>query len=394
MTDVRAAFSLHPDHVLCRVQQKVGRVGVYGLVAVAAGGIFDSEQFFQSYLLAFLFFAGLTLGSLGIVSLNHVSGGRWGVVIRRIGEAAMRTLPLVLLLFLPLLFGLGTLYEWARPEAVAHDAVLQRKHVYLNVPFFMVRGAIYFAIWWIVVRYLVRWSHKQDAGGGVGRRLRYLGNGGLLLYSLTMTFASVDWAMSLDPHWYSTIYGMLWIGGQVLGAFVFAIAVVTLLVDREPFATAITTREFHDLGQLFLAFVMLYAYFAFSQYLIIWSGNIPEETPWYLSRLTGGWQYVGVGVLICEFAIPFILLLSRPLKKDPYRLAKVALFVLAARLLDVFWMIKPSFSPGQLSVHWMDIAALVGIGGIWLSYFLRRLREYPLLPLRDPALRLDVEAHA
>ena len=388
--DMRSALTLQPGHILYRSQRAMLGAGALGLVAAVAGALVEPVQFFRSYLVAYLFFIGIALGSLGLVSLNHVTGGRWGVVIRRICEAAMRTLPLLLLLFVPLLFGLGHLYEWASPEHVAHDALLQSKAPYLNVPFFIVRVGIYFAVWLIVTRYLVRWSRQQDETGdpALVQRLQFLGRGGLLLYSLTMTFAAVDWAMSLEPHWYSTIYGILMIGGQVLSAFAFVIPVLLLVADREPFDHFITAEQFHDLGKLMLAFVMLYAYFAFSQFLIIWSGNLPEETPWYLARLKGGWQYMAVLVLFLQFVLPFVILLSRNLKRNARQLAAVALIVLAARLLDLFWLITPAFSPAQFSIHWMDVAAVFGIGGLWLSYFVWQLRDQPLLPLRDPALPL------
>jgi len=394
MSEMRTDLALQPDHILYRAQRALLGAGVLGLAVAGAGGLVDSVQFFRSYLVAYLFFAGIALGSLGLVSLNHVTGGLWGVVIRRICESAMRTLPLLLVLFLPLLLGLGELYEWARPEAVAHDALLQRKQAYLNTPFFVVRVGIYFAVWLTVSHYLVRWSRQQDVGDDVGRRLQFLGRGALLLYSLTMTFAAVDWAMSLEPHWYSTIYGILIIGGQVLSAFVFVIPVLILVVDREPFTRLVTVEQFHDLGKFMLAFVMLYAYFAFSQYLIIWSGNLPEETPWYLARLAGGWQYVAVAVVLLQFVLPFAILLSRGLKRNARRLAAVALVVLAARLLDLFWLLTPAFSPGRIAIHWMDVAAVCGVGGLWLSFFLWRLRDQPLLPLNDPELPLAAEARA
>jgi hypothetical protein len=396
MTDLRAALALQPDHVLYRSRRALLGAGVLGLLAAGAGGLVDPVQFFRSYLVAYLFFTGIALGSLGLVSLNHVTGGRWGVVIRRVCESAMRTLPLLVLLFLPVLLGMTHLYEWARPEEVARDALLQHKRPYLNAPFFVVRGCVYFAVWLVVTRYLVRWSREQDDTGDpdVVRRLQFLGRGALLLYTLTMTFAAVDWAMSLEPHWSSTIYGIMLVGGQVLSAFAFVIPVLVLITDREPLAGLISVEQIHDLGKLMLAFVMLYAYFAFSQFLIIWSGNLPEETPWYLARLRGGWQYVAVAVVLFQFVLPFAILLSRNLKRDARRLAVVALVVLGARLLDLFWLITPAFSPAQFAIHWMDVAAVIGVGGLWLSVFVWRLRDQPLLPLRDPALPLGAEAEA
>ena len=393
MNDPRGALALQPDHILYRGQRAMLGAGVLGLAIAGAGGLIDPVQFFRSYLVAYLFVTGITLGSLGLVSLNHVTGGRWGVVIRRVSESAMRTLPLLLVLFIPLLLGLTHLYEWARPEVVLHDEVLQHKQPYLNVPFFVIRAGLYFAVWLIVARYLVRWSREQDTTGdpSVVRRLQFLGRGALLLYSLTMTFAAVDWAMSLEPHWYSTIYGILIIGGQVLSAFVFAISILMLLVDREPFATLVSPKQFHDLGNLMLAFVMLYAYFAFSQFLIIWSANLPDETPWYLARLSGGWQYLAMLLVVLEFVLPFTVLLSRDLKRNARRLAVVAAIVLGARLLDLFWLLTPAFSPGHFAVHWMDVAAAFGVCGIWLSFFCLQLRDQPLLPLNDPALPVAAE---
>jgi hypothetical protein len=391
MTTLREALALQPDHILYRSQGALLGAGVLGVAVAGAGALIDPAQFFRSYLVAYLFFAGIALGSLGLVSLNHVTGGRWGVVIRRVCEAAMRTLPLLFILFVPLLFGLSWLYEWAQPQHVEHDALLLHKSAYLNVPFFIVRFVLYFGVWLIVAHYLVRWSRQQDDTGDpdLVRRLQFLGRGALLLYSLTMTFAAVDWAMSIEPHWYSTIYGILMIGGQVLSAFAFVIPVLALIADREPLATYVTAEQFHDLGKLMLAFVMLYAYFAFSQFLIIWSANLPEETPWYLARMHGGWQYLAVAVLVLQFVMPFVILLSRNLKRDARRLAVVALIVLGARLLDLFWLVTPAFSPGRFAIHWMDVAALFGVGGLWLSFFVWQLRGQPLLPLRDPELELE-----
>src|SRR6185369_5070517 len=383
---------LQPDHILYRSQRALLGAGVLGLALSIAGAMLDRAQFFRAYLVAYLFFTGIALGALGLVSLNHVTGGRWGVVIRRVCEAAMRTLPLLLVLFLPLALGLGDLYEWARPDVVAHDAVLQHKQVYLNVPFFLVRVVLYFAVWLTIMHFLVRWSREQDVTGGAGvvRRLQFLGRGALLLYSLTMTFAAIDWAMSLEPRWYSTIYGILIIGGQVLSAFAFVIPVLALVTDREPFIELVNAEQFHDLGKLMLAFVMLYAYFAFSQFLIIWSGNLPAETPWYLERLRGGWQYVALAVVLLQFALPFAMLLSRDVKLHARRLMGVALVVLFARLIDLYWLVMPSFFPARLTVHWIDLAAVLGVGGLWLSYFLWQLRDEPLLPLRDPDLPIVV----
>jgi hypothetical protein len=213
--------------------------------------------------------------------------------------------------------------------------------------------------------------------------------GGLLLFTLTMTFASIDWVMSLEPHWYSTIYGILFIGGQVLSAWAFVIPVLVRIAERPPFSAYITADQFHDLGKLLLAFVMIWSYFAFSQFLIIWSGNLPEETPWYLNRLRGGWQWLGGAEIVVHFALPFLVLLSRDLKRNGPMLAAVALGVLFMRFVDLFWMIQPAFSPGAFALHWLDAVTLVGVGGLWLSQLIGQLKTRPVLPLREPQLVLE-----
>ena len=277
------------------------------------------------------------------------------------------------------------------PGAGGSDPLLQGKSGYLNVTFFLVRAGLYFAVWLLVARLLNRWSLEQDdiREPAYSRRLENLSRGGLLLYGLTMTFASVDWVMSLEPHWFSTIYGILFVGGQVLSAFAFVIPVLLLLSDRPPLSEIISADLFHDLGKLLLAFIMLWAYFSFSQLLIIWSGNLPEEIPWYLNRLHGGWQWIGVGQIVLHFALPFLVLLSRDLKRNGRLLALLAVAVVGMRFVDLYWLVTPSFEPGHLSVHVLDLLTLVGVGGVWLATFLWQLQGRPLMPLKDPALQIE-----
>ena len=387
-------FAIAPDHVLVRLQRPALQIGLVALAVCAIGAFLSPLQFFRAYLTAYLFWCGIALGSMGILMLQHITGGTWGWLIRRQLESATRTLPTLLVLFVPLLFGLGYLYEWADPHHVANDPLLQHKRPYLNVPFFLVRAAIYFGTWIVVARFLNRWSEEQDASGdpALAQRLEYLSRGGLLLYSLTMTFASIDWVMSLEPHWFSTIYGILFVGGQVLSAFAFVIPVLALLAERPPLSEVVAAEQLHDLGKLLLAFVMLWAYFAFSQFLIIWSGNLPEETPWYMNRLTGGWEWVGMAVIAFHFALPFAILLSRDLKRNARHLSGIALLVVLMRFVDLYWLISPAFSPRVLSLHWLDPLTLLGVGGIWVATFVGQLRARPLLPLRDPQMPLEVSA--
>ena len=382
------SYSLSPDHVLHRVQRGGLVVGVAALGLCAIGAIVSPEQFFQSYLIAYLFWFGIGMGSMAILMIHHIAGGAWGAVVRRLLECATRTLPLMALLFLPLVFGMHSLYEWARPEVVAHDAVLQHKAGYLNVPFFLARAAFYFAVWLTFTTFFNRWSLQQDGSddAGLTRRLELLSRGGLLAVGLTMSFASVDWVMSIEPHWYSTIYGILIMGGQILNAMAFVIAVAVLLVDRGPLGKVIGAEQFHDLGKLLLAFVMLWAYFAFSQFLIIWSANLPEEIPWYLSRMRGGWQVVGIAIILFHFVLPFLILLSREVKRRANLLALVALTVMAMRFVDLFWLVTPAFSPAHFTVHWMDAATLVGVGGVWLWVFIWQLQGRSLVAIHDPSL--------
>jgi len=371
-----------------RLQRRALAVGLAALGFCVVGAIISPAQFFRSYLLGYLFWAGVALGCLAILMLQHLSGGAWGMVIRRMLESGSRTLPLMALLFVPLIPGIRQLYGWARPDnAIPHQAA------YLNVPFFLFRAVLYFGVWLSMAYFLNRWSREQDRTGDLrlARRLQMLSGPGLVLYGLTATFAAIDWVMSLEPHWSSSIFGILIIGGQALSAMAFIIAVAVLLAQHEPLSGVLLPGHFHDLGKLLLAFVMLWAYFAFSQLLIVWSGNLPEEIPWYLHRLHGGWGWVGVLLILFHFALPFVLLLSRDLKRNARALALLAVAVIFMRLVDLFWLTAPEFWPGRFHLHWMDIAAPVGIGGVWLAVFAWQLRGWPLLPIGDRYLEKALE---
>jgi len=382
---------------LARLQQRALIVGLVGLAAGGVGAFLNVDQFFRSWLIGFLFCLGLAVGSLGLLMLQHLSGGQWGLVSRRVFEASSRTLPLVALAFIPILFGMRPLFLWARPEAVQTDRILQMKAPYLNVSFFTVRAVVYFAFWLLCMFLLNKWSAAQDRGETAVTtedtvRFRKVSAPGLLFLVVTVTFASVDWVMSLDPHWYSTIFGLLTVVGQGLSALAFTIAVLALIASSGALSGSLTARHFHDLGKLLLAFVMLWAYLSFSQFLIIWSGNLPEEIPWYIERIRGGWGIVALLLVIGHFALPFALLLSRDLKRHSNLLARVAIFVIAMRLVDLIWLVAPTFSHGggdghpglSLQVHWMDIVLPIGLAGVWIFLFARHLRSRALLPFNDP----------
>ncbi|HEY2798913.1 MAG TPA: hypothetical protein VGK26_13570 [Thermoanaerobaculia bacterium] len=367
--------------------------GVVGCALCVLGAFLQPVQFFRSYLFACVFWAGIALGSLAVLMLRYLTGGAWGVPIRRPLEAATRTMPLVILFFLPILAGLKDLYPWARPEEVAADPILRHKALYLNTGFFVGRGVFYAAVWLLLAYFLNRWSQEEDRSGdpAVLRRLQLLSGAGVLTYGLTITFWSIDWLMSLEPHWYSTMYGVLLMAGQALSGLAFVTAVTIVLARFEPLSKILSPEHLHDLGKLLFAFIMFWAYVSFSQYLIIWAGNLPEEIPWYLERLHGGWGWFGVALVLLHFALPFLLLLPVDANKNPRLLASVALFVVAMRAVDLFWLVRPVFSPGKLEVHWLDFAAFIALGGVWLWFFLWQLLRRPLLPRYDPDLAGAIE---
>jgi hypothetical protein len=296
-------------------------------------------------------------------------------------------------LFIPCLLGLHSLYIWTNPEAITADALLRHKQPYLNVPFFVIRAVIYFFVWLGTMAFLNRASLAQDQTPSreATRRLTLISGAGLGLYMLTMTFASIDWMMSLEPNWFSTIYGLLIMTGQVLGAFAFLIIVAAFLVKYKPYAKTIEPSHFHDLGNFLLTFVIFWAYMAFSQFLIIWSGNLPDENSWYLHRLVGGWKSVGVALITLYFFMPFLLLLSRDLKRRSSWLSKLALAVFVMGLVDIFWIVAPGFGRPVPRVYWMDLIAPIGIGGVWIAMFINQLKGQSTVPVHDSRIEEKLE---
>lgn len=361
------------------------------LIAALAFGFANPERFLSAYLYAFLFWVGVPIGSLCLLMIQYQTGGRWGMTIRRILEASTRTLPVMALLLLPILFGLRHLYSWARLDSISEASlrhVIEHKRLYLNPAFFTVRAVFYFAVWYALSFFLNQWSVRLESGRDLRleRRVRSLSGGGLVLMGLTITFASIDWAMSLDPRWQSTIYGILFMVGNVLSAFSIAILVVTAQTRPDSKTAALDRETSHDLGKLLLAFTMLWAYVHLSQFLIVWSANLPEEIPWYLRRMSGAWGALAVAVGILQFILPFPMLLSRDLKRTPALLARVAGLILLGRLCDLFWVVGPAFSPPISGPHILDALALAAIGGIWVSLFTRQLARRPLLIPSDASL--------
>jgi hypothetical protein len=380
----RSAEQLIP--ALARYERLLLTAGGAGALVSLLGLFSNRAQFFQSYLMAYMFVLGIALGCLAIGMVHQLSGGTWGIVIQQPLGAATRTLPLVTALFVPILFGMSQLYIWTHADVVASDDALLHKQGYLNVPFFIVRAAIYFVVWNALAYFLSRWSLERDRTGDplMARRMQRLSGVGLVAYGLTITYASFDWMMSLEPHWYSTIYGLLTIGGQGLLAFAFLIVVLVWLSRRPPLDSVIVPSHFHDLANLTLTFVMLWAYFAFSQYLIIWAGNLPSEIAWYVHRLHTGWQLIGILLILFHFAVPFVLLLFRTIKRQAEALMRVCIGILVVRLIDLFWLIAPEFHEGGVVVSWLDLLLPLSLFSIWLGWFVHELRGRALLPLEDP----------
>ncbi|MDQ3328459.1 MAG: hypothetical protein M3506_08060 [Chloroflexota bacterium] len=374
-----------------RAQEGLRRVGVMALVGALIGLVLltlgalvgNPEQFWRSYYIAWLYWTGICLGSLGLLMIQHVSGGIWGATLRRMLESAALTLPWMALFFVPVaLFGMHHVFEWSHEGFMVGD-VLEQKANYLNVPFFLGRMAAYFIIWTVLVLFLTRWSRRLDSTGDMRFRGKMLGLSapGLLIYAVTMTLATVDMVLSLDAEFYSTIWGALVTFSFILAAFSLMIVVLSLLTDSGPLRHVMSTEHFLDLGTLMLAFTILWTYFSFSQFIIIWSGNLPQEAVWYTVRLESGWGWIGLALLLFAFSLPFLLLLSRPLKENYRSLVVVAAIVAFMQYVNLYYLSVPSWHRDGLHISWMDFAAPIGFGGVWLLIFSALLRGRPLLPL-------------
>jgi hypothetical protein len=370
--------------------------GLGALLLCVAGGLHNPTQFFRSYLLGYIFWLGVALGSLAILMLHHLVGGNWGFAIRRMLESGAKTLVVMAALTVPLLFGLRHLYLWADPAKAALEKAVAEKALYLNVPFFVVRTVAFFATWILFAHVLNRWSLEQDrtANPDLIRRMQSLSGPGLVIYGLSVTFMSIDWVMSLEPSWGSTIYGMIFIVTQVLSALSVAIIACMLLSRAKPLADRIFPVALNDLGNLLLTFTMLWAYLSFSQYLIIWSGNLPEEITWYAARATGSWAWVAVILIVFHFAVPFLLLLSRYVKRRIRFLAAVATGMIVMSLVDLFWLMTPAYQRSGPQFHGTDALAVLGMGGIWIWRFVSQLRLSPLVPLNDSRMTEGAPHHA
>ncbi|HYK40181.1 MAG TPA: hypothetical protein VEU98_09135 [Candidatus Eremiobacteraceae bacterium] len=388
-----------------RLEKRALVVGMLGLLGCIAGWITSPEVFFRSYLLGFLVVLGLSLGCLGVLMMQHLTGGHWGIIIRRPLEAGSRVLWLVAGFFIPLIFGMKFLFTnhvvageprmgWMDPgvQYPAEGGLSQMQSWWLTHNAVLGRAALYFVIWIGLALLFNSLSAEQDGNKDdrkLRARIKFFAGPGIILYVFGMSFFAIDWAMSLSPHWASTIYGFMFVAGQAISAMSLMILMVAMFSGSEPFSHIVQERHLHDLGKLLFAFNMLWAYFSFSQLLIIWSGNQPEEITFYHHRLQGAWGVVAVGVCVFHFFLPFLFLLSHDLKRNRKLIPIVAAWMIAMRVLDIYWLTQPEFlsSPFEkpIAVVW-DLVALFGLGGLWLWFFAGQLKRRPLLPLGDPKL--------
>ncbi|MFZ1006887.1 MAG: hypothetical protein WAN65_08630 [Candidatus Sulfotelmatobacter sp.] len=382
-------LDLSPPEIVKKISQRSFVIGAVFAVISIALALKTPDEFYRAYLLGFMCWLGVALGSMAILMIRHLTGGGWGTVIRRILGAAMRTLPLLAVLFIPVILGIRHLYIWAQPLSNIEDKRL-REHLeqitqtYLTVNGFIVRAVLYFLVWNVLSFLLSMWSKQSDHAGAPDNsgRFKAVAGPGLILYGFTISFAAIDWIMSLDPSWISTIFGLIILIGEVLSAMCFAVVVERILFNYKPMSEMLKPDFVHDHGKWMLAFTMVWAYFDFSQWLIIWAGNLPSEITFYLRRLQGGWSGIGLILVVFGFAVPFAMLLSRPFKRNIRKLVWLAIWMIVIRYLDLFWIIEPNFSK-TLSVTSADVVVPIAIGGIWLWYFFRNLAALPLLPAYD-----------
>lgn len=367
-------------------------IGVAGLALTGLGLLAAPQAALLSYLVAFMYWLGIALGALVLLMANHAAGARWNIVVRRLNESIVATTPLYLLLFVPILLGAKKIFSWVQPDAAAFGAegmkLLQHKHAYLNMGAFTLRAAVYFAIWIVIAGLMRGWSIRQDETGAAAltRKLRKLGAGGLPFLAFSLTFASFDWLMSLNPLWGSTIFGLyIFAGGFVAAIALLCILAALAIRSHDPLGQLINESHLHNLGKYLLAFVAFWAYMAFSQYMLIWVGNLPDEVPWILLRREGGWRWVGVFLIVFHFAVPFLLLLSRDLKRNPRTLAAIAAWVMVVHYIDLYWIVLPQLRNGP-GFHWTAITSFAGVGGLALAFGIWRLRGGYAVPVRDPYL--------
>jgi hypothetical protein len=378
-----AAFPLPLKQDLNRLARRSLIIGIIAGAGCAMGVWLDPAHFFRAYLVAYLFFLSIAHGCFALLMVYHLTGGAWGFLIRNILEAGMRTLPILAALFVPIALGLGYLYLWTDAEAMSASPELRRKEIYLNVPFFIIRVVVYFAAWLAVAYFLNRWSGAQERTGdpAFARKLTRLSGPGLVIYGITIFFATIDWIMSLDPDYRSTIIAPLFASGEVLVGFACSLIVMAWLAARPP--VVLVAEAVGDLGSLLFTFLIIWAYMAFFQFMLIWIANLQYDSVWYVARTSPGWLGVAWALFLLHFAVPFFLLLLRGIKREPRALAALAGLLLLMHLVYIYYQVLPAFPSDALISHWIDFVTLIGAGGLWLAYFLWDLGRHPVLPSHD-----------
>jgi hypothetical protein len=395
MTAERDPVALRPEQATIPPGHSWNRIPVIGAVCALLGilacailGAANPKQFFFSWLVSFLFFLSLALGALFFVLIQYAAQGGWGIVLRRIGETVFTTIPVMAALFLPVVLGLHHLFEWSHAEVVANDALLRWKAPYLNVPFFLIRAVLFFGIWSFIALLYYRGSRGQDVTGdpAVSARLRRFAGPAIIVLALTQTFASVDWIMSLTPHWYSTMFGVYFFAGSFVG-FIALLSVVAVAMRRAGLLdTVISAEHLQDVGKLLFAFMVFWTYIAFSQFFLVWYANLPEEAVWYRARMEGSWLTVSVFLAAGHFVAPFFYLMGRAVKRRPSTLAIGGAWLLGMHFVDLYWQVMPTLHPEGLRPSLLDVAAFLAVGGCFVAAAGWLMRRQALVPLRDPRL--------
>ncbi len=370
---------------IARFQPIALGVGVAGIALSVVGLFINREQFFRSWLPSYLFWFSIVAGSLAVLMLQYLTGGQWGLLIRRPLGAAARTMWVMLIAFIPVIAGMKYIYVWSDSAWEGFHEVQALKGHYLNTQFFLIRVALYFlffVVWaWRLRALSLEFYESRSPYTELSRRK--WAAAGLVLVVLVMTFVSIDWMMSTEPRWSSTMYGITFTVGCALSAFAFVIFFLSRLAHTEAMAEVLRPMHLRDLGNLMLAFVMFYAYTSFSEYLLIWYANTHEEIPHYLVRQQGVWGMLAAAMILFHFFLPFLLLLMRPIKDRPETIGVVTVIIIVMRYVAIYWLVAPSWYGEHFTYSWMDLTSLVGIGGIWLWAFIGQLKGQTIIPIHE-----------
>jgi len=380
--------TIPPGHSWNRIPAIGAACAVLGVAGCAMLGPGNPKQFFFSWLMAYLFFLSLALGALFFTLFMYACQGGWGIVVRRLCETVFATIPVMAVLFLPLLFGLNNLYPWSVPGAAEQDALVRWKQPFLNVPFFLIRAAIYYVCWSFIALLYYRLSRGQDTTGdpSVSARLRKFAGPAIIVMALTSTFASIDWVVSLTPHWYSTMFGVYFFAGSFIGFIALLSVLVPTMRGAGLLDTMITAEHLHDLGKFLFAFMCFWAYIGFSQFFLIWYANLPEESFWFKARLEGSWEIASLLLMAGHFGVPFLYLMGRDVKRNGRTLAIGGMWLLAMHFVDIYWQVMPTLHPEGIRPSVLDVAALLAVGGCFAAAVGWLMRRQALVPVRDPRL--------